>query len=239
MFSRKTSEMSTASAAGIDAQLLAAMRQDTRAMTAPAAAIAVAEVDLPEPLPVKSVGIAAQAELIGDLGMSSNPAYVRARIDDWLAEKEIKKYNLEGVYRFLASKAEKEFVVTHGRKPSGKISDWGTRDTVKLEWRPLREFDSWFATNKVYEPWVLGRANWNDAVEFSISTSVYALPVPFSVLRLVRDIERDLGREHLSFFVSDYRVVQSHPDPFLAVAPSQQRSELSVIAHWDEPDFNG
>lgn len=127
--------------------------------------------------------------------------------------------------------AKKE-VKTYDIKEVTSFLNWyGRTRSLEAFWRPLREFD--IPKERV----ILGHR----AYAFS---APYPKAIPFGLLRMVRNVESDLGRENLSFIVSDFH--ERLPDPFLAVTPRAMFTEgfgsqvhmVTVFAKWDEPTWD-
>lgn len=104
------------------------------------------------------------------------------------------------------------------------------RDSIVV-WRPLRNIDKpsgwgWQGINGRH-----GHGHYWD--EWPCRS--YGHLVPLRVLATVEQIEREIGRNRLHFFVSDY--ASSRPDPFILVTARDM--DRYVFDAWDEPGFTG
>ena len=171
---------------------------------------AAPSVPTPTTLPEPSLGEMEReeyAKVAEEIGFKSS-ALVLDKIRAYLRSRDNRVYHLEEVEGFLAQ-----------QMPNNCRS---------IRWVALRTEDridpNW---------WYLGRDYGHCIVGFQ--GHGYSRPLPLPALYLVRDIEQKLGKNEVSFFVSDY--ASAMPDPFLAVAPRENITDLTVIFHWDEPNF--
>ena len=166
-------------------------------------------VTLPEP----SLGEMEREEYTNvaeEIGFTS-PALVSDKIRAYLRTHGGRVYDLEQVEGFLAQHAPKrEGYYSSICWTALRYEDYENKDKLDL--------------NRMY----------GDCCVY-LNGGGYRRPVPLPALYLVRDIEQNVGKAEASFFVSDYLVAK--PDPFLAVAPRQNITDLTVIFHWDEPNF--
>jgi hypothetical protein len=119
----------------------------------------------------------------------------------------------------------RDFLIQEARKESRLAK-------AVFVWRPLRRADRGWGIDRLVTPTDHG-AILDSCTIHGEMTDQYTQKVPLPALMLVRDIENEIGKGVVKFFVSDYEAY--NPDPFLMMATS--RKDRRVIFHWDEPSW--
>jgi hypothetical protein len=173
-------------------------------------AVAVAELPIPEPMPVSIDSNLLVEEEINeytkvalDLGMETDAAILNLRLEKFLKEENIHVYDEHQVIPFLDQKLG---------------NDWVWRG---LRMKDARELGGWFIESTKN----------NRKVYFGEEDEVYRGAVPLPVLLTAKKIQDAFPDVY--FYVSDPK--EGDGDPFLMV--TGQKIGQYIVERWNEPNF--
>lgn len=157
------------------------------------------------------------AELSKEIGYS-NPQMLKQQVELVLQRSNVQVYDLDHVYEYMLGMAQKQ-------------GDWYT-----WNWYALRQSDlSKVELNHHSKTFSRPTNNRRSEIIFygRFANGVYGKTVPIHILRMVKELEKDLDMERIGFYVTDYTAV--NPDPFICL--TAHGLPIYVFGVWDEPGF--
>lgn len=152
-------------------------------------------------------------ELANALGFCPG-ALVEEKLRHFLNDEGVKVYDYDAVVSFLHDR--------YGEAPIDSSNN--TDGKPGWYWIPLRKKDA--------EKKITNGIDWSHSAHID-NDHTYQLQIPYGALLMVKVI--DEAFPEVAFYVSG--IAEEKPDPFLMVAGVGVSS--MVIAHWDEPSFEG